>query len=87
MADCCGNANDSLRCLAEALEAEGCMNRAGNRYGASTIQRMMRALAATDEDVAERLNRARFSRRSLLQDARAAELTELLGNETKEVAA
>ena len=81
MGGCCDSGSDhvkSLRCMAEMLEAEGCTNRAGNRYGASTIQRMMRQLAEVDEDVLERLSRVREQSRSELQVARYAELMALL---------
>ncbi len=78
----CGSV-ESLRCMADMLEAQGCTNRAGKRYGASSIQRMKTSLAAVDAEVRERLDSIRVMQRDIFKDARRAELMELL---TKEAA-
>ena len=79
--DC--NKAESLRCMADMLEAQGCTNRAGKRYGASSIQRMKKSLAAVDAEVCERLYEIQVMKRDIFKDARRAELMELL---TKEAA-
>ena len=79
--DC--NKAESLRCMADMLEAQGCTNRAGKRYGASSIQRMKTSLAAVDAEVCERLYEIQVMKRDIFKDARRAELMELL---TKEAA-
>ena len=79
--DC--NKAESLRCMADMLEAQGCTNRAGKRYGASSIQRMKKSLAAIDSEVCERLYEIQVMKRDIFKDARRAELMELL---TKEAA-